>query len=830
LGIFVHHITYKQLRMKFPGLLLLLLTPFSSFSQQPVKKLPATRIQTPPKIDGALDDDVWKNVPVATDFIELNPTSGRHEKPEERTEVKILYDNNAIYIGARMYETSPTKIAQELTTRDNVANDDFIGIILDTYHDGINGSGFYVTAAGVQFDAKYAPNPNGNNEDPNWNAVWESKVKIDKEGWTAEIKIPYSALRFAKKDVQLWGMNLLRRRQIEQKLLTWNEVDPKKNGFINQEGDLTGIKKINPPIRLAFYPYISAYVNHYPYNTPGAKNTTNSFNGGMDLKYGINQSFTLDMTLIPDFGQVQSDNNILNLTPFEVKYNENRPFFTEGTELFNKGNLFYSRRIGGAPINHDAVSGNLRPGESISSNPSETKLINATKISGRLANGLGIGFFNAITNPAYAIIQDSTGHTRRFQTQGLANYNIIVLDQNLKYNSSVTFINTNVDRFGKDYSADVGGFVFNLNNKKNTYNFSGFAMMSNLFYPDKPTSTGYSYEAGGGKSSGNFTWFLVEDLVDNKYNPNDLGILFNNNYFDHNINLQYNNYKPKKYFTQWGLFSNTYYSRRYKPSSYQYLNENIGSFFSLKNFWNINLNLSHQQPGNDFYEPRVEGRVYQAPAGNVLGFNIRTNRAKRLSGGVFYRYRKFELLNGHGYDAEAFYNLRISNKFSFGEDVTYSPRINNVGFSTIDSVSKNPIFALRDVQTVENIFNLKYTFNTAMGLTLRLRHYWSKLNSKTFFDLAKDGSLANLTSSNFDHAIDQNYNAWNIDMIYLWEFSPGSQISVAWKSSSLNNSNLATQNYFYNLRKTYNEPQNNNFSLKILYYIDYQNLKKKRSS
>src|SRR5260221_6142469 len=131
--------------------------------------------------------------------------------------------------------------------------------------------------------------------------------------------------------------------------------------------------------------------------------------------------------------------------------------------------------------------------------------------------------------------------------------------------------------------------------------------------------------------------------------------------------------------------------------------------------------------------------------------------------------------------------MRISNKFSFGEDVTYTPRINNIGFSTKDTVSGNPIFALRNVQTVENIFNLKYTFNNIMGLTLRLRHYWSELNNHRYFDLAQNGALADLTSVNFKHANDQNYNAWNIDMIYLWEFSPGSQISIAWKNSSLTN-------------------------------------------
>ncbi|NCD69412.1 DUF5916 domain-containing protein [Mucilaginibacter agri] len=812
---------------RFYTLLFFILISFSAISQPVIRKLAAIKTTVAPKIDGSLDDDVWKNVPIATDFVELNPTSGRHEKPEERTEIKIIYDNEAIYVGARMYETSADKVARELTTRDNIANDDFLGIVLDTYLDRINGSGFYVTAAGVQFDAKYS---NQGNEDPNWNSVWISKVKVDNQGWTAEFKIPYSALRFANKEVQTWGLNFVRKRNFEQKQLFWNEIDPKKNGFINQEGELTGIEKVTPPVRLAFYPYASTYVNHYPYNTTGVKNTTNSFNGGMDVKYGINASFTLDMTLIPDFGQVQSDNRILNLTPFEVKYNENRPFFTEGTELFNKGNLFYSRRVGGQPIDYNNAYDNLAPNEAVIKNPTETKLYNATKFSGRMANGLGIGVFNAVSAPAYATIQDTVTNTsRKVQTSPVTNYNIIVLDQNLKNNSAVTFINTNVDRFGKDYNADVGGFVFSLNNKKNSYNLSGFAMMSNLFYTDRQTTTGYSYEINAGKTLGNFTWNIIEDLVDSKYSSNDLGIMFNNNYFDHNINMYYNSYKPKRYFTSWGIYGNVYYSRRYKPSAYQTLNFNSEYYFTTKKgLWRGYIDLSYKAAGNDFYEPRVAGLVYQTPASAGIGGGINSNRAKRFYGGIFYFYRKIDRLSGYGYDSEAYYTFRISNKFSFGQDVIYSPRINYTGFSTLDSAGTTPIFALRNVHTIENIFNLKYTFNNTMGLTLRARHYWSKLNNKQFYNLSPDGALVDLTSTNFNHDNDQNFNTWNLDMIYAWVFSPGSELSLAWKGSSQTNTDQARNGYLYNLHDTFTQPQNNNFSIKVLYYIDYQSLRKKK--
>ncbi|RFZ82808.1 hypothetical protein DYU05_11630 [Mucilaginibacter terrenus] len=813
--------------MKFIFTLLLTVATLTAFSQKPKKTLVATKTETPPKLDGVLDDKVWDNVPVATDFVELQPNAGVHEKAEERTEVKIIYDNNAIYVGARMFETSGDKVAKEIATRDQVGNADFIGVIFDTYKDGINGTGFFVTSANSQFDAKYTPpNSEGNTEDPNWNAVWTSKVHVDEHGWTAEMRIPYSALRFAKKDIQTWGMNLIRKRQRIQQQLFWNEVDPKMNGFINQEGILTGLEKLQPPVRLAFYPYFSTYVNHYPYNTAGVKNTTASVNGGMDVKYGINDAFTLDLTLIPDFGQVQSDNKVLNLTPFEVKYNENRPFFTEGTELFNKGNLFYSRRVGGGPIHSNRAYRGLADGEEVISNPTETKLLNAFKFSGRTSKGLGIGVFNAITNSAFAVVEDKEGNKRQVETSPVANYNIIVLDQNLKNNSAVTFINTNVTRFNKDYSADVGGFVYTLNNKKNTYKLNGYAFMSNIYGPGTPTSTGYSYEVFGGKSSGNFTWSVGQDLVSKNYDQNDLGYMQNSNFLDHNLDLAYTNYKPKHLFTQWGVWTNTYYSRTVTPSIFQYFNQNFGGFGTFKNLWQANINGHYRVEGNDFYEAHQDGQVFKRPENFALNWNLSTNRAKMFSGGFWYSDQWVSNgYKGHGNDLELFFNLRLSNKFSFGEDVTISPRINYTGFATLDNDGR-AVFALRNVHTVENIFNLKYTFSGIMGLNLRLRHYWSKVDYRDFFSADKAGYLTGLTSNNFDHNINQNLNLWNIDMIYVWQFTPGSELSLSWKNSTVTSASRVDQGYFENFRDTYNVPKNNNFSLKILYYIDFQSLRK----
>jgi len=336
----------------FAGLYIILLFAWFPGRTQTIapRTLQAKRTSGTIKIDGIPNEVAWKDAAVMTDMIEFRPTAGRHEEYANRTESYLMYNDEGIYFGGFCHERTKDSIATELKGRDGFGTNDYIGIIFDTYNDKLNGFEYFVTPLGDQWDAKMnPPSFDADMEDFTWNAVWQSGAVITDSGWTFEMFIPFSAIRFGKKEVQDWGFNITRRRRKTEQQNTWNPIDPNVNGFLTQEGIWQGVSNIKPPIRLQFSPYLSYYANHYPYNTKDQKNWTSQVNGGMDLKYGINQAFTLDATLIPDFGQVQSDNQVLNLTPFEVKYNENRPFFTEGTELFNKGNLFYSRRIGGSP-------------------------------------------------------------------------------------------------------------------------------------------------------------------------------------------------------------------------------------------------------------------------------------------------------------------------------------------------------------------------------------------------------------------------------------------------------------------------------------------------
>ena len=347
------------------------------------KELSATRISLPPKIDGILDEDYWYDSKSAQNFLMLEPYNGKSERSTEKTEVIVLYDNEALYIGAKLFDSRSYEILKEFGPRDEKnKNADMFEIWLNPFNDGLNQFNFGVTAAGVQFDGIF----NGQNLDMNWDAVWESEISYSNKGWFIEMKIPYSAIRFPNKQIQEWGLNMVRGIRRYREFYSWNFVDIEQSLRSNQDGLLTGIKNITPPIRLSLYPYTSIYYENYD------KANQFYFNGGLDLKYGISENFTLDMTLIPDFGQTKSDDLILNTSPFEIRYDENRPFFTEGTDLFNKAGLFYSRRIGQVPDFETSE------GDEITNLPSAIPIINATKISGRNKNNLGIGVFNAVTN------------------------------------------------------------------------------------------------------------------------------------------------------------------------------------------------------------------------------------------------------------------------------------------------------------------------------------------------------------------------------------------------------------------------------------------------
>ena len=822
---------------KITALCFCMLLSTAGFSQTEKRKLAIKRITTAIKIDGVLDDTAWKGAPIADKFVELRPVPFRNEAVDNSSEIYFLYDNEGIYVGGYLHEKSKDSIASELIGRDGFGNNDFVGVIFDTYNDKLNGFEYFVTPLNEQWDAKSS---NGGNEDFSWNAVWQSAVKINNNGWSFEMLIPYSAIRFGKKKIQDWGLNIVRDRRKSGQKLFWQQIDPNVNAFLSQEGLLTGLENIKPPLRLQLSPYFSTYLNHDGTAAPGVKKNTTTVNGGMDVKYGINQAFTLDMTLVPDFGQVQTDNRILNLSPFEQRFSENRAFFTEGTELFTKGNLFYSRRIGIEPTykNYD----NITYKDSTIEDPSQAKIINATKISGRTQKGLGIGFLNAITQKQYITVQDtSTGIQRREVNMPLTNYNIFVLDQTLKNNSSISLVNTNVLRNGDAYDANVTSALFDFNNKKNSWNIGGNVSFSNIMGNGNKTITGYAHSIYLGKTSGRFLFNVWQDLFNDKYDKSDLGYFTNNNTMDQGLWMQYNWRKPKGWYNQMRINLNAWYGRlvspiddlRRKEMMYQNAGGNINANAQTKKLqwfgFSVNVNADY----NDFYEPRYYGKVFRNKGS--YGFNVwyESNAAKKLSwtgnfytgtGGVFHRTSQEYSLSG---------KIRFSSKFSVDGSVYLSNVYNQPGWAallrdTVTYTHDTIIFSRRNVTSVENLLNFKYNFTNRMGLTLRARHYWSKVNPQQFYELNNDGALQAPVSP-FVKNVDQNYNFLSVDLVYNWQFAQGSFLNIVWKdiADNFEKSGSFEKKYGKNLGNTIDGHQFNSLSVKVIYFLDYLTFRNK---
>ncbi|MBT8272275.1 MAG: carbohydrate binding family 9 domain-containing protein, partial [Bacteroidia bacterium] len=319
-------------------LTLLALSIFSVQAQEK-KNLNISKATTSPKIDAVLDDAVWMGAEEADGFTQFRPDMGVPLEEHQKTTVKMAYDDDAIYVAAYLKDR-PEDIQKQFTRRDNFGNSDFFGVILNPNNDAQNDIEFFVFSSGTQADAVASP---GNGEDFGWNAVWDSAVKFVDDGWIVEMKIPYASLRFSNEEVQTWGLQFHRRFRLNNTQYSWNPIDRTKGNIGIYHGELTGIKNIEPPIRLSFYPFTSGVSTSYD------GNNETDFNIGLDVKYGITENFTLDATLIPDFSQAAFDNVRLNLGPFEQTFSEQRQFFKEGVDLFNKGNLFFSRRVGNGP-------------------------------------------------------------------------------------------------------------------------------------------------------------------------------------------------------------------------------------------------------------------------------------------------------------------------------------------------------------------------------------------------------------------------------------------------------------------------------------------------
>ena len=803
--------------------LLLLIVTEPLIAQENIfrKKSQAVKTEQPPKIDGIPDDICWSESEIFTGFRQYEPYSG--EPSKLKTEVRMVYNDEAIFVCAINYDPSPDSIRTQLGPRDGDRDiiADYFNVDIVPYNDGINGYSFKLTASGVQSDIRRSSGAGG--RDLNWDAVWHSAARITNEGWIAEFKIPFSAIRFPADSKDAWGFNFWRYVQRYGEWSSWNYADKSHGTTIDYMGEVEGINGLTPPLRISLTPYISGHTERNGESGEWSR----AFNGGADLKIGLSEAFTLDATLIPDFKQVRSDDQVLNLSPYEVKYNERRQFFTEGTDVFNKGGIFYSRRVASKPAGYSDAGSSLSENEIIINNPEVSRLINATKVSGRTAGGLGIGIFNGITGQAEAEIKDTlSGTVRNYITQPVANYNMLVLDQNLGGGSYISLVNTNVMRrgenTGRNYTANVTATDFRYLSKDRTYSLSGIMAVSQKYFSDRDDIFGHSVSLRGGKTGGTFTASYSLTAINNTYDPNDMGYLRRNNEINNTLSLGYNIFNPRGVIL-YSLNSMSFrHSMLHTPRSFSSFGFDIESKTTFINQWLIDLEVDYNPlESRDFYEPRVEGLYYTRPASAAIEADMTTDNRKILSASFSTEYENyFSDRDMSRYSFALSPTLRINNKYIISHTLGIIKFRNDFGYA--GSRNDSVLFGRRNSSTIENILSISYIHSARTYLNLRLRHYWSQAEYLDYHNLEEDGYLSN---TSYDLGKDINTNYFNIDMVYSWRFAPGSEINIVWKNSLYQSSGNIVRSFSENLENLIHSPAINSFSLKLIYYLDYHTIR-----
>lgn len=782
---------------------------------QEKKVVEALEIEHPLEIDAILDEDVYRKIAPATGFLQLQPHNGKQAL--QQSEVYFFYDQLALYLGAMLYDSAPDSIFNYISARDNIGMSDYFGVYIDPYNKGQLAFGFFVTPSGAQTDMK-AIKKDWDREDASWDAVWKSQTRITDSGWVVEMSIPYAALRFPDNEKHQWGLNMFRNIRRYSSNNSWNFVNRNVSGFIHQQGVLTGIENIKPPVRLSLSPYISGYLENTSENTTPAL----LYKGGMDLKFGISESFTLDMMMVPDFGQVQSDDQELNLTPFELEYDEKRQFFNEGTELFQRADIFYSRRIGAAPKFLSNTKNHLHNNETILSAPLHTRLANASKISGRTQNGWGFGVLNAMSLPAIAEIKDTiSSNTRIEKIQPFTNYNVSVIDKTLKNNSYISLINTNMMVDGSPFSANVTATDFQLRDKHKKYLLSGKGGVS--YRKDSTTLKGGFMHLGVAKNSGVFNYGLTHDYIGKNYNPNDMGYLTENNIIKTKLYSELHFVEPFFIFREMHI-STWYNNDRIIDPNDKFRSQiglwNSGTFSN--NYWyEMNTGVHFKQ--HDYFETRTEGRYSVRFPSYWYNMYLYTDNRKNVSVGGNIGGFNAPSTNEYGTWWEFESNLRAGQRLRVSYKLRRQNEINNPGY--VDKTDNNDTiyYGIRNVNTLENKLELTYSATNALSVNLRARHYWSGVKYLGYYQLQPNGKLLSDQLYNENH--NTNYNIFNIDMAIYWYFAPGSVLSFSWKNAIFEEDENVLLHYSNNIERTFNGNQHNSISVKILYYLDYNKLK-----
>ena len=817
--------------MKFINGLFIILFFIMNVYTQERKSIEAHRFLVPPTIDGNISENEWEQVKPATNFTLFQPEIRSGEKIPNGYETYVYfgYDDNAIYVAAQLNHPEPNEIPSEFSERDEMdaISEKFL-ISIDTYDSTKERFTFFVTSSGGLIDGL---NTGDFNEDGlRFNTLFDAKVKKNEAGWSAEVIIPYSALRFPNKKNHNWGINFGRNIKDFEEMYVWNPVDERILKFYQTMGLVKNIQDIKPPTRLFFYPYLQSSINFQKNLKPSS-----SYSAGLDLKYGISNSFTLDATLIPDFGQVTFDDEELNLTPFEQEFDENRPFFTEGADLFkivdratyNGGSFFYSRRIGQkTSIDQDKI---LNNGDELLSFDETPKLLNSIKLTGTTNSNLSIGLLNAITDKSYALIRDDNDNVRKELISPLTNFNILSLSQKIINDySSIGFINGNLNRESSFEDSNNYAFMASLFDNNRNFNLKGYFFKT--VAPRLSEKSGTRTIINFNELKGNFRYYISINATDRYYNQNEIGFYNSNNFIQYGSRVSYQILNKNNLFRsfQTGLYIG--YQTRFDSNVKNRSGFSLWTTFQTNDLWSFTIRSRGVSRLKDWYETRTVDRFILDPKSLSTTIGIDSDNTKKFSFGtdyIFTTYQTYQFNENKKQNEFRFYvDYRVSENFSLNIRTSNEKKNDDVGFL----MKRDGLiyFGLRNIESIENNLRMEYNFNRDASLSLRFRNFWSSADYyEKLFELLDNGTRKEADYSILNKNPNTNFNIWNLDLNFEWWFAPGSNIVLLYRNQIFNRDNQSAINYYSSLKNLFEIPVEHQFSLRLNYLIDYNKLRRK---
>ena len=805
---------------------------------KPIRIYNTIRLTTEkPVIDGNLDDECWKTGEWAGNFIQWIPNEGA--KPSQPTQIKILYDDNNIYVAIRAFDNEPDKISIRAGRRDQF-NGDVVGINLDSYHDHRTGFEFNVTAAGQKIDLILT---NPMNADFSWDAVWYVKTGMEDSAWVAEYEIPLSQLRYSNDYEQIWGMHCWRWIDRLQEESDWEPQSSLSAGMLYQFGELHGIKGIPPSRRIEILPYTVGRLKTFksePGNPFADKGRLWFGNFGVDTKIGLSSNFTVDLTVNPDFGQVESDPSVMNLTAFETFYEEKRPFFLEGKNIFSfefdDASIFYSRRIGHSPNYFPKLS----EGEYIDY-PDNTTIISALKLSGKTSNGLSLGVLQSLTAIENAELS-LNGKRRDVRVEPLTNYVLTRVQQDFEEGNTVLggiltstnrfindphleFMNRNAFTGGIDFLHHWNDKEFYVDTKLVGSTISGdkkaitILQNSPARYYQRPDAnhlnfdstltqlSGYGGKIKVGKGSKGF-WRYSSGLT--WYSPgldlNDIGYMQMADLIKQENSLSYFVNQPEAIFRTYSVGLNQFNNFDFGINHLSSGGE-LSVYLEFLNKWATNIRFSYTSQaldtrilrgGNAMLIPAFwSNSIYaRTDPSEIMFFEVSTNVSMSD-----YQSKKF-------FSIEPSTTVLLSNTLKLGLSINYSSNIDDLQY--VETITNNDeqmyILGKINQHTLGITFRIDYIITPEFSIQFYGSPFASagkysefkkiidphadKYNDRfSLLNVDPNGNEYVTAENNFGtqrpvsfHNPDFNFSQFRSNLVLRWEYLPGSQIYLVWSN------------------------------------------------